>query len=195
MIKEPFSACFWPWNFNNPVKVKYHKLTGSLTLHKFFYVIWYFAVSQSALFHSPVSNISFQRLLRMVEMMFLDQRRHLYPHKRYNKEDVTPFRTRLFGLAGRWIQIWKKDKKDMKKVQKFGRKTIWPLCPFVGLLAFKASYLYAGAVPCAQKMKIFKKVQQVWMETICGPPGLPGFTFLCRRCRQRTNSMQAVNLC
>ena len=121
MIKEPFSACFWPWNFNNPVKVKYHKLTGSLTLHKFFYVIWYFAVSQSALFQNPISNISFQRLLRMVEMMFLDQRRHLYPHKRYNKEDVTPFRTRLFGLAGRWIQNMKKIKKYEKNYKKFGR--------------------------------------------------------------------------
>ena len=90
---------------------------------------------------------------------------------------------------------YEKDEKDVKKVQKFGRKTIWPLCPFEGLLAFKASYLYAGAVPCAQKMKIFKKVQQVWMETICGPPGLPGFTFLCSRCRQHINSMQAVNHC
>ena len=148
MIKELSTACFWPWKFNNLVKVKYHKLTGSLTLHKFFYVIWYFAVSQSALFQNPISNISFQRLLRMVEMMFLDQRRHLYPHKRYNKEDVTPFRTRLFGLAGRWIQNMKKIKKNMKKVQKVRKETIWSLCPFMELLAFQVSYSYAAVVPC-----------------------------------------------
>lgn len=139
MIKEPFSACFWPWNFNNPVKVKYHKLTGSLILHKFFYVIWYFAVSQSAAFQSPVSNISFQRLLRMVEMMFLDQGRHLYPHKRYNKEDVTPFRTRLFGLAGRWIQNMKKIKKNMKKGTKIRKEdylVTFPIYGALGLLGF-----------------------------------------------------------
>ena len=169
-----------------------------------FYVIWYFAVSQSALFQNPISNISFQRLLRMVEMMFLDQRRHLYPHKRYNKEDVTPFRTRLFGLAGRWIQNMKKGKKDMKKgKKKFGRRLfgrfahLWGLL-LGGLLAFQVSYFYAAVVPCTQKMKIFRKVQKGatnWKETICGALGPQGSIFLCSRCRQRTNSMQAVTQC
>ena len=147
MIKEPFSACFWPWKFNNPVKVKYHKLTGSLTLHKFFYVIWYFAVSQSALFQNPISNISFQRLLRMVEMMFLDQRRHLYPHKRYNKEDVTPFRTRLFGLAGRWIQNMKKIKKNMKKGTKSSEGDYLVALPIYGALGLPGFIFLCSRCP------------------------------------------------
>ena len=47
-------------------------------------------------------------------------------------------------------------------------------------------------------MKIFKKVQKGatnWKETICGALGPQGSIFLCSRCRQRTNSMQAVNHC
>ena len=34
-LKRSRQGCFWPWNFNNTVKVKYHKLTGGLTLLKF----------------------------------------------------------------------------------------------------------------------------------------------------------------
>ena len=35
------SGSSWPWNFNNTVKVKYHKLTGSLTLLKFLYDVYF----------------------------------------------------------------------------------------------------------------------------------------------------------
>ena len=67
-------------------------------------------------------------------------------------------------LVGEY-KIWKRYKKYEKRYKKFGMRLFGRFAHLWGLLAFKASYLYAGVVPCTQNMKMSKKVQQVWKET------------------------------
>ena len=92
-------------------------------------------------------------------------------------------------LVGEY-KIWRKKEKNMKKGRKSSEGDYLAALPICGASWPSRLHIFMQALSPAHKIwRCLKRCNKFGRRLF----GLPGFLFLCSRCRQRTNSMQTVN--